>query len=238
MSDAHNMITIRRFLVAASLLVWSGGSHADGNILLTGAELREQGTHYAYVGSLSPLPGDNRLGDGWIQRYWLDTYTYDYEAGPSTIEVRAYGVEAALGYQGATGQVNWGASIGLRFQHTSLDPEDPGNDTRGNHAWPKLQIEGGAPMGARWRANLIAAYVAKIDGYWTRGRFMRELAGSHQAGLELIAQGDPNYSAQKLGLVYGGIKLGENWGAAARAGYHFQSGANSAYVSLEFSRNY
>ena len=45
-----------------------------------------------------PLPGST-LGKGWVQRYWLDSYTYSYASGPGRIDADVWGVEAMLGYQ-------------------------------------------------------------------------------------------------------------------------------------------
>jgi hypothetical protein len=49
-------------------------------------------------------------------------------------------------------------------------------------------------------------------------------------------QGDPNYNAKKLGVAYGGFEIASKVFLilkAVKAGYRFQSGADSPYVDAE-----
>jgi hypothetical protein len=96
-------------------------------------------------------------------------------------------------------------------------------------------LEGDSQLGPAWRAAGIATYVFSLDGYWLRARLLYLLKAGQQIGVEAIAQGDPNYDAQKLGLVYAGVTLGERWVLNTRVGYHFQSAANSPYAGIELA---
>jgi hypothetical protein len=208
-------------------------AHADGRLLLGGAEIRREGAYYAYFGALLPFPGNNHLGNGWVQRYWLDSFSYNYDT-TERITATAYGAEAALGYQRSDDQGrSWGAYGGFRYQNTILKPFDPGSEVQGVQFWPRAQLEGDAPLSGRWRANGIASVTLGIQGYYLRGRLLRGLRDGPQIGPELILQGDPNYSAQRLGAVLGGLRLTNRLFMNLHAGYHFQTGQDSPYVGVE-----
>jgi hypothetical protein len=220
---------------AATLLVClsHGPAHAEGRLLLGGAEIRKEGAYYGYLGALLPLPGNNALGNGWVQRYWLDSFSYNYDT-TERINATAYGAEAALGYQRSDGRGrSWGAYVGLRYQNTILQPFDPGSDVKGVQFWPRAQVEGETPVTGRWRANGIASVTLGIQGYFLRGRLLYALNESLLVGPEVVAQGDPNYTAQKLGAVLGGLRLTDRLFVNLHAGYHFQSGQDSPYAGVE-----
>jgi hypothetical protein len=62
---------------------------------------------------------------------------------------------------------------------------------------------------------------------------LRDIFGNKFIGPEAIAQGDPTYNAQKIGLVFGGMQPLDKVFVSVKGGYRFQSGANSPYVGVE-----
>jgi hypothetical protein len=89
-----------------------------------------------------------------------------------------------------------------------------------------------------WRANGIAAYTFGENGYWVRARLLRNLKWTQFIGAEAIVQGDPTYTAQKIGVVYAGLQPFNGVFLNLKAGYRFQSGADSPYVGVEVIGNF
>lgn len=223
-------VTHLRALLAGSLMAAACAQADDRLWILTGEGYRDN--YYLGGGLLIPFPGSH-LGQGWVQRYWLDTFTYTYEAGPRSIDSSVWGAEAMLGYQASRPGLSGAVYAGVRYSNAHLSPDDPGAALRGQQLFPKGQVEGEAMLSQNWRANAIAAYTLVLDGYWTRLRLLRGIGGTHLLGPEVIAQGDPDYSALKLGLVLGGIALTPKVFLNIKGGYRWQSGADSPYLGAE-----
>jgi len=188
--------------------------------------------YYLGLGVIIPLP-HYVLGHGWVQRYWIDHYTYSYESGPRRIDATVFGAQAMLGYQASKPGLSGAAYLGLRYSNTSLSPDDPGNSARGDQFRPAAQLEGSKDFSAKWRGEGIVAYTFGLNGYWARARVLRNLSGTKFVGPELIVQGDPTYDAQKVGVVFGGLQPFSRVFMNLRAGYRFQSGADSPYIGVE-----
>jgi hypothetical protein len=219
-------------VLAASLLslsVW-----AQENVVLTGLEAsRDQ--QYAYLGAVLPLSG-SQLGQGWVQRYWLDYNAYRYEKLPlQYIDTQVTAVEAALGYQQSSAHSWWGVYLGARYADTRFEPDDPDNADGGKQWRAKLQLEGETELGAGWRINGIASHLLGDANYWARLRLQTTLANQWHIGPEVIVQGDANYSAYRVGAFLGNIKLGETSALTLKAGVS-QSDADPAsmYLGAEF----
>jgi hypothetical protein len=199
------------------MAVWSAQACAQSGIALTGVEASRD-KQYAYLGAVLPWPG-TELGQGWVQRYWLDYDAYRYEKLPRQyIDTRVTGVEAALGYQqgGATGW--WAAYLGARYADTRLSPNDPDNDNADRQWRAKLQFEGETALSKDWRINGIVSHLAGDPNYWLRLRAQTTLERQWHIGPEIIVQGDAYYSAFKLGVFVGNILLDQTSALTLRAG--------------------
>lgn len=214
---------------AAALPAW-----AQEGIVLTGVEASRD-NQYAYLGMLLPLPGHN-LGQGFVQRYWLDYIAYQYKKTPlQDIETRAAGGEAALGYQQSSASGWWGAYLGARYANTRLNPNDPDNDDRGGRLRAKLQFEGDTELGAGWRVSGIASHLVGDNNHWARLRLQTTLDNRWHIGPEVIVQGDSNYSAYKVGAFLGNIKLGTSSALTLKAGVNKpEDNSASLYAGAEF----
>ena len=180
---------------------------AQRGIALAGMEVSRD-DQYAYLGAVLPLPGQ-RLGNGFVQRYWIDYIGYRYQQSAlQDIDAKVLGGEAALGFQQAESGSWWGAYLGARYANTRLSPDDPGNDDRGPRWRAKLQIEGETSLAGNWRINGILSHQIANDDYWARVRLQTTFKNKWHVGPEFVAQGDSNYSAQKLGAYVGNIWLG------------------------------
>lgn len=223
---------MRTSLAAITILALSTAAHAGERLwILTGDVYRHD--YYLGGGLIFPLPGNNHLGQGWVARPWLDTFSYSYLAGPTSVDAQVLGAEAMIGYQASRSDLSAALYLGVRYSNTHLRPDDPGGALRGEQAWPKAQVEMDAALSPSWRAGMIVAYTAVLDGYWTRLRLLYGLPGGRYVGPEVVAQGDPNYTAQKLGIAFGGIQASAHVFVTLKAGYRFQRSASASYCGAE-----
>lgn len=223
-----------KLLLASLTLVSASSVWAEEKVVLAGAEVGRD-SQYAYLGILQPFPGQ-RLGSGFVQRYWLDYITYQYDKAPAqTIEVRIVSGEAALGYQQSNANSWWGMYLGARYANTRLSPVGPGNEGRGGRLRTKVQLEGETEVGAGWRINGSASHLVGDANYWARLRLQTVLANQLRVGPEVIVQGDSSYSAYKVGAFVGNIKLGASTALTLKAGMNKSGDAPaSLYAGAEF----
>jgi Cellulose biosynthesis protein BcsS len=219
-----------RVIVAGALALASTMASAAEKLFLTGAEVADRNS-YVFLGAILPI-GGSTLGNGWVQRYWADHIRYEYDSGNRTIKARAYGLEAALGYQKSSGD-GWAAAYaGARYLDTSLSPDDPDSEARGEHLRAKLQLEGEKATSPAWRLGGIVSYTFGADSYWVRVRAMHGPA-RRAFGPEFIFHGDPDYSAQQVGLAYAGFEPVKDMVLGVKAGMRFSEGDRSPYLGLE-----
>ena len=225
---------LRLLLVGLASAAVMTPAWAKEGVALAGVEASRD-NQYAYLGTVLPFAGQN-LGQGFVQRYWLDYVAYRYEKTPlQEIEARVSAVEAALGYQQSNASGWWGAYLGARYANTRLSPSDPDNDDRGGRLRAKLQLEGETEVGAGWRVNGIASHLVGDANYWARLRLQTTLRNQWHIGPEVIGQGDPNYSAYKVGAFLGNIKLGASSALTLKAGVSKPEDASaSLYAGAEF----
>lgn len=212
-----------------------GEARADERgIVLAGAQ-GSGATGYGYAGWLAPWPG-YRLGAGPVYRLWIDYLRYEYPLGPTTIEAKGPGAEAALGYLGTRGDLAWGVYAGAVYRDTSLSPDDPDNRAGGGRLGARLQGELGQPLGAGWRWSGIASYETTGSGYWARARLLRNVDGPVAVGPELVVQGSPDYDAQQAGIAVVGLPLGADAGAGFAIGAQ-RSATDTVrlYIGVEFA---
>lgn len=223
-----------RLLLAGLLLAMNAPAWAQEGIALAGVEASRD-NRYAYLGTVLPLPG-SRLGQGYVQRYWLDYVAYSYEKTPQLeIDTRMSAAEAALGYQQSSASGWWGAYLGARYANTRLRPDDPDNDDQGRRVRAKLQFEGETDMMAGWRINGIASHLVGDANYWARLRLQTQLRNRWRVGPEVLVQGDSNYSAYKVGAFVGNIGLSASTALTLKAGVSKpEDDPASAYLGAEF----
>ncbi|HQT30079.1 MAG TPA: cellulose biosynthesis protein BcsS [Thiobacillus sp.] len=207
---------------------------AQGGVALTGLEASRD-NRSAYLGVVLPLSGQS-LGQGFVQRYWLDYTGYQYEKQPfQTIQVDVAAVEAALGYQHSSAGSWWAAYLGAHYSDTHLSPADPDNTNQGKQLRAKLQFEGETDLAAGWRVNGIVSHLVGDFNYWTRLRVQTTLANRLHVGPELVVQGDAYYDAYKLGLFVGNIPLGRHSAFTLKGGIsQTLKETASLYLGTEF----
>lgn len=223
---------IPRIAVLLVGLATATAINAEDRLFLTGGEYSDA-AYYTYAGVILPGPGREN-GRGWLQRYWVDGFGYEYDGGPGRVEATAYGAEAALGYGNSSAEGWWAVWLGLRYTDTDLSPDDPSAQARGSQLGGKLQVEGEQALAPDWRASAIASYANEQNGYWGRIRLMHGSTPGRAFGVEVVANGNDEADSMATGLV---VSLGPDaskWSVGLRAGYRFQDDADGAYGGVEF----
>ncbi len=225
--------------VLVGSLAWlcSAPASAADNTWFAGAEGSES-SYSGYVGVIVPSDGLAEQGRGWFQRYWADTFGYEYLGQPGLVEAEAYGAEAAIGWSASSADGYGAVSIGYRFVDTDLAPDDLSASARGGKSGAKIQFDGERRFSSTWKAQVIASYTTSFDGYWSRMRLLNTSNASTHLGLEVAAQGNDEYDAWLSGLVAVFQPSDGAWSVALKAGYRFQDDLDGAYGGLELSRRF
>ena len=220
----------RRFLqsiLLALLLCFATTAGAGEKLLITGAEGGAGDTEnfYTFAGLIMPVFGE-KLGNGLVQRYWVDILGYSYDTNQE-IDALGFGLEGALGYQTSSSKGWAGAYLGLRYNNLSTSPDDPGNDNDNEHVWLKTQLEGQWNFAEAWKLTGIASYLFAADSYWMRTQLLHDLNMGLTTGPEVVFMGDPNYRALQLGWVVSGFKPTPTTNVGVRVGVRLTEGAGA-----------
>ena len=212
-------------------------ARADGKLALAGAEYGDENGYY-YAGLLAPLPGSD-LGNGFVQRYWVDWLRYEYDNGTRTVTAKAPGAAVALGYTRSAGPGSFSVYAGPVYRNTDLSPDDPKSDVRGAQWGVNLSLQAESSFDERWRANGIASYTTGTASYWTRGRLTRGFYTHHEIGVEAIFHGNDDYNAWQAGLVVLGFQPAPRTSLGFKAGTRKTSGEDfSGYIGIELARDF
>ncbi len=211
-------------------------------LVFSGGEVSGHGGRYGNLGAIGAI-GDTHFGSGPVWRVMTDALGYNYVGGRanSTIEGRAYAGEAALGYiESFQGGSSVAGYVGGVYRHTSLSPNDPGNQLRGGQWGLKTQAEGTLYYTPDIRSGLQAAYVFGPDNWWTRANTQWRPSflpwGNFFIGPEAVLQGDSTYTAWQAGALINGIHVTETSEIGIRAGYKkIQDLSGTLYGGAEFS---
>ena len=225
-------------LVCLSLLIAPlTKASAKDWIGLGGLEVAERHNDYAYLGAVAPLPGTPGLGQGWVQRYWIDWLEYTFDSN-GEVRARSPGVAASLGYQRADTLGYWAVYAGAGYRHTTLDPDRPDASVRGGQSSLPLLAETDRRLNPVWRFVGAVQYAVGPDSYWTRAKLLH--ATDSKAiwhGPEVVFQGDPDYHATKLGYSIEGWNLGKDLTGSFKLGIIKQKDIdNRAYIGFEVVR--
>lgn len=226
------MSTLRSLLLVAALAAAPAQADAESSLFLAGGEMADA-AYYGYAGLVLPMPG-RADGRGFLQRYWVDRFGYEYDGGVGRVKANALGAEAALGY-GASSAKGWATGwIGLRHTDTSLSPDDREASARGSQLGAKLQLEGERSLAEAWRIGAAGSWSSEQDAYWGRVRVMRAVSATQSMGAEFVANGNDEADSTAAGLVLVLRPTGSRWSVGLKAGYRFQDDADGAYGGVEF----
>lgn len=213
-------------------LILSINLKAEESILLFGAE-KEKEAGYYYLGHVAPLQ-DSKLGNGYVQRFWLDYNNFNYDLNSSNIDAKAKGISYALGYQGLLdNSFSYAGFIGAGFRNTDLSPNDPGNKSEGSKLNAMLIIEAEKKFTNFYKLNFYASSEPNVDSYWSRLKFS---FGDHiKIGPEFTMQGDPSYDTKKIALFVSDIDISKETKMGLKIGQSKTNGLErEAFIGIEF----
>lgn len=226
-----------RHILVIVLLGFTEQAATSDRLALAGAEYGDDNAYF-YTGLLVPFTGSD-LGNGFVQRYWLDWLRYEYDNGTRTITARAPGASISLGYGKAVTEGSWSIYMGPVWRNTDLSPDDKGSDVRGSQWGVNISLQGDRKLGNKWRVNGIASFTTGTDSYWTRGRLTRKLHSGYAVGAETIFHGNDDYAVWQAGAVMIDIKLAAETSLGLKVGARKNDGEDiGAYLGVELAKDF
>lgn len=145
-------------LFVVILWVAPGVIRANDNLLLYGTEISRDSA-YLYLGTIVPISQDRQT---WFARLWSDAQTYEYDSNGEVIDAESRTLQLALGRQ-FMHEAGWfNLYLGYARNNTQLEPEDPGNDTRGRYGQGLISLDGEyALTGCDHKMNYGLSYLAE-----------------------------------------------------------------------------
>lgn len=220
---------IKTFLIA--LLSAIGVCNSVQFLWLNGSEFDRMGQSY-YFSTVS-VQKDLKGRYGVLGRIWIDHLTYRFDTDSQRITARAPGFSIGVG-AGYTGR-SFRLSVigGYEKRRTEVDPDVPGIKVKGDRdgfiAVGELFV---SPM-KKTHLQFISSYSTSTSYLWAMASgWVKVLFTGFSAGLEFIAQGNPDYKAYQ-----GGARVGLSRGpfsSTMRIGYKDSSSGRGAYGGLEF----
>ncbi len=221
-------------LLTLVLVVAPNYSFAREWLGLTGVELAEKHSAYAFAGAITPLAPNDALGQGWVQRYWLDWVQYRFDSDGEEIQARSPGFSASLGYQQSNTKGFWAGYAGAGLRNTTLTPDKSDADVRGRQGSLQLLGELDRRFVQTWRFVGAVQFALGPDSYWTRAKLLHSTSASVWPGVEIIFQGDPDYHATKVGLVLDGMRVDKGITANFKVGAIKTTGIKAGgYAGIE-----
>lgn len=206
------------------------------SIALAGAELNP-GNSYAYAGTILPLP--SLLGDGFMQRYWVERLTYSFDSNGRKIDAEQWGAEVLFGYRKPYRQGWWAAYAGPVYRHIEFSPDAANLSNRGGVFRGKIQFEGEYILSEAWRVNAIASYVTGQHNYWVRGRLLYSTSNRFSVGPEIITLGDNNFQIVQFGWAILAAEVLPKTGVGVKFGARKEEGESATgYLGIELGRSF
>lgn len=207
-------------------------------LTMTGGETNTGTTYSAlYAGIIMPIHSRlGGLGNGMVQRLWVDRLTYSYDNGGQLTQAEQRGIEGSLGYQKSGPWGSWATFAGVVYRDTQFTPDALNNPARGGFIRGRFQIEGERILNDKWRANVNANYVTGQNSYWARGRLLYNLNERMLVGPEAIVLGDPNFQIQQYGWAMTGLRLLLGADVTMRGGARKAVDGTTMYLGLELAR--
>ncbi|MEW6740378.1 MAG: cellulose biosynthesis protein BcsS [Nitrospirota bacterium] len=225
--------------VFAIFVLFSSDSRAASFSLLFGGEADTEGQSYIYAGVIGESPLQKKLS--LMYKLWLDHLTYEFEKDNDTIKAKAPAFQPALGLKFLDSGCSTTLWVGWEHRNTNIKPVRENVEVRGVTDSLVLQFEFNKWTEKSTNFNIIASYSTENSYVWTRGRIKQELSSYPlgrdlplRIGLEVVGQGNKDYSAFQVGPLLEIYSLEKNASFAIRGGYkRSSSNDNSAYGGIE-----
>ncbi len=212
---AHSGVHLAVAAFAAALIP-ATAARADSTLALAGAD-GSKSASYGYLGAITRL-GGGMDQSGWLLKAWADTMRYEYVSQGATVKADANGGQVALGYQWLRG----GGYTTLYFGATTRDTSRSVNvlpARAGRQSGAVIELNFSQKLEGHTRLDAIMQYASKSRDHWSRARWARQSAQGFAWGPEVVVQGNPDYSAWRLGGFVGDVPLGANARIESNFGY-------------------
>lgn len=141
--------------------------------------------------------------DGFLLRAYASLADYSYASSSvtnETINGKLWQFDLMPGYQIVRGAATFGGFVGLDYQDSELDPDDPTNQVRGTKAGAKAEAhfyfqDDNKPF----EASLVGQYSTAFATYYTELRLGARICDKVFAGPVAEADGTLGYDGQRLG---------------------------------------
>ncbi len=191
-------------------------ANAESGIVLAGDD-ESQHSSYKYLGGIVSI--DHPFAEnGLLAKIWVDWLRYDYLASNAKIHANVAGLQLAAGYQWLRPEGSTVVSLGVGSYNTQL-PAGVTSRQLGTLTGAVAGLDFTESLTPKTRFESILNYTDKSRDYWGRARFMTSTAGTWHLGPEIVAQGNPSYSAYRLGIAVTGIQLSEKAYLEGNTGY-------------------
>ncbi|MFI4939799.1 MAG: cellulose biosynthesis protein BcsS [Burkholderiales bacterium] len=189
---------------------------AESGIALTGAD-ESQHSSYEYVGGIISLEYPF-AENGPLAKIWVDKLRYDYMQSNTKVQANATGLQVAAGYQWLRPTGFTSVYLGVASRNTQL-PAGVTSSQLGTLTGAVAELDFTELLTSQTRFESILSYTDSSRDYWGRARFMSTTTGTWRWGPEIVSQGNPDYSAYRLGIAVTGIKIGEKAYLEGSTGY-------------------
>lgn len=211
---------------------------AKESLLLAGFQAGTENEQYYYFGGVVPLRQQDKLGNGWVQTWWIDNATYQFTSGATLVRAQAPGLRYSIGRQYSRKGAGGGWQLGVSARNTRLNPSLPMLIAKGLNTGIYALLEGQRDLRNRWKLGLIGSSVAgSFVSYWARVRLVKTASSERRLqGIEYVISGDPDYQLTTIAYVNGGWKVGDAR-VTARAGISKTRGmSQSVFIGFEWVR--
>jgi len=207
--------------------------------LIIGGIQHSNQSEFSYLGYIKPIWG-GELGKGWFMTVMGSRLAYQYDINfnnqPDTLEARAPGIDAGLGYGWSTKDYYLSLSAALGYRHFNLSPNVPGEKPEGSVFNFTPQIQAGYNLTEHFDIGLLSNYSFGQQSNFNRLRLGYKPAWNWHFGLESFYQEGRNFRIKQNG-VFATTLFTNGFGLELSAGnLENQDGASTGYYGLAFSK--
>lgn len=192
----------------------------------TEMDTRGQGFHYLACGFLTPL---RKTTTALAFRIFSGYLTYEYEKQGERIIATSFVLTPFFGLR------NNGLAFWVGPTIRKLEKEQRKEEQTG--VFIQAELERGI---RKINLGLIFSYSSEDQYFWSRGRIKKEIAtttlNSLRTGLDLIAQGNPNFFAYQMNGIF--ESSWRSFSLLFKSGYRIDRSKKSVYIGLEFYNSF
>jgi hypothetical protein len=212
--------------------------------VFAGGEIDDRAQGFSYLGlEVSEKVYENMSLAGRLMPNFL---TYKYRSGGRVIRAISPGLYTLAGVKFAFDQTAASLFGGIEYRHTRLDPDQRGDDLRGDNVSGLVQGDFDHWFPTRTNVNLFVSYAGTSSFVYERARIRQQLTNfdfkspnTFNVGVEQIVGRNAEFTQVGGGIVLEMFNI-PNWlGLGLRGGYkHDTNFGHGGYGALEFYKRF